>query len=363
MSSVSKRRPFYSVVIPIYNARKYINNCLTSLVNQHLSKELMEVIICDDCSPEECWDEVDKYEDKLNIIRCKTDYNFAPGNTREKAMQYVTGEWVTFLDQDDAFIEGTLGPTRDKIIESKEKYYVIGDFVETYKPTGQVIRAYERVSGWNHGKFYNMDNLWRACNLHFKKDMFSHEDVYITTNVSCCMRRLKAQPLYTDIMCYSWVQNEESLTHMDYDKLSGKRTFLEALFDDYLESTGLAYMDRYLEGFIDEEYAKDATVGCLGYCYIYCQSFIFQDPEGYIRENFDLVRDFMIKIKEIFQMDNDDLYNHFAKDDANVFMQVQKAAAVGAGNFIPQMTLREFLDYLHKDIKKYDPQKKKKYKQ
>ena len=361
MRTVSNPRPFYSVVIPIYNAGKYINNCLMSLVNQHLSKDIMEVIICDDCSPEPCWEQIEAFKDRLNIKTTQTSYNFAPGNTREKAMELVTGEWVTFLDQDDAMIENSLGPTRDKIIQSKEKYYVIGNFVEVDQKTGTVIRNYERITGWNHGKFYNMDNLWKPFNIHFKKDMFSHEDVFITSNVSCCMRRIRRQPFYTDILCYSWVQNVESLTHLKYTKIGNDHGFLEALFDDYLESTGWVYMNRYLEGFIDKEYAQRAIIGCLGYVYAYTESFMFQNPTGYIKENIDLVRDYYIKIKEVFQMTNQDVYDFFAKDNCDVYIQSQRSADVGAGAYIYVHTLKEYLDMLHKDIVQYDPQSKKKY--
>lgn len=42
----------FSVVIPAYNAEKTIGNCLESVINQDFSKDDYEIIVVDDCSPD-----------------------------------------------------------------------------------------------------------------------------------------------------------------------------------------------------------------------------------------------------------------------------------------------------------------------
>ena len=52
----------------------------------------IEVILADDCSPESYQEVVDSYRDILSIRQIKTDYNFTPGNTREKGVSIADGE-------------------------------------------------------------------------------------------------------------------------------------------------------------------------------------------------------------------------------------------------------------------------------
>ena len=38
----------------------------------------------------------------------------------------------------------------------------------------------KQARNWCHGKFYNVDNFWKKYNFHFKKNLKSHEDIYIS---------------------------------------------------------------------------------------------------------------------------------------------------------------------------------------
>ena len=59
----------------------------------------------------------------------------------------------------------------------------------------------------------------------------------------------------------------------------------------------------------------------------------------------------MIKIKELFGITNQDIYNHLAANDAQLFTQIKASADIASGPYIPSMTLMDFLNHLHKDIK------------
>lgn len=337
-----KERPFFSVVIPVYNGRKYIEECLWSLVNQCLPKDMMEVIICDDCSPEPCWDIIDEFKDDLNIITATTDYNFAPGNTREKAMEYVTGEWVTFIDQDDFFVDDTFWAIKEQIIQSNEKYCAASDFVEVNKKTNEIMREHDYTSSWNHGKFYNMDNLWKPYNIHFKKDMVSHEDVYISSQINMRLNKIGVSPLHLNTVCYIWIYEEESLSH----HLGGGPQFLNVHFKDYIDATGNAWIDGYNSGIISKEQALDFALITFGFIYFYFQSILFYVPD-YNKENIYYIRDYMKRIKEIFNISNEDIYMYFAINNAFKYMDVFDHAFPATGRFIPQMTLMEYIDYMN----------------
>ena len=93
-----------SVIIACYNARPFIARMLDSLVAQSFKD--MEVVLSDDCSPEPYDDIVQRYENKLNIVRTQTAYNCCPGNTRQAGYDASSGDWVIFGDQDDEYVPG-----------------------------------------------------------------------------------------------------------------------------------------------------------------------------------------------------------------------------------------------------------------
>lgn len=92
-----------SVIIPMYNSAKTIKECLESLVAQTIFPD-MELIIVDDHSMDDSRDMVMEYE-KLypeNIMLICLEENGGPGNARNVAMQYAAGEYIGFVDSDDA---------------------------------------------------------------------------------------------------------------------------------------------------------------------------------------------------------------------------------------------------------------------
>jgi len=344
-----EHRPFFSIVVACYNPRKYLSKLLLSIVNQHLPEEI-EVILSDDHSTEPYDDVVEKFKKYIHIKRTITDYNFAPGNTRQKGTEIATGKWLTFADQDDEFYPDTLVKVMEHIQNNDEPYYAVADFNEC-KMDGTVFREFRATLGWCHAKFYNLDNMWNKFGMAFKKDFKSHEDIYICSLSNCIMNFLNnREPLHIPVVVYCWYQNPESLTHGKYQSDAGTHTFLEFLFSDYIESTAMVYLDQYAKNNIDKGYACNSAIEVICYCYFYMMGFMFHDPLGYIRENFNHAKKLLIQTKKTFEITNQDIWNVLAADDAKAYMEIYKAALVGSGPYIPSMTLMEWLNYLHEDI-------------
>jgi teichuronic acid biosynthesis glycosyltransferase TuaG len=90
-----------SVVIPVYNASKYIEETLDCLLFQ--THKNFEVIIVDDCSTDNTICICRTYEKKFKEFTIiKTDKNFGcPGGPRNLGVKHSAGEWIAFLDADD----------------------------------------------------------------------------------------------------------------------------------------------------------------------------------------------------------------------------------------------------------------------
>ncbi|MDR0942507.1 MAG: glycosyltransferase [Holosporales bacterium] len=88
-----------SVIVPIYNAEKYLKDCLDSLINQSFRN--MEIILVDDGSTDNSYDickEYSELDDRITIIRQK---NQKQGAARNRGMEAATGKYVGFVDSDD----------------------------------------------------------------------------------------------------------------------------------------------------------------------------------------------------------------------------------------------------------------------
>ena len=113
----------YSVIIPDYNKEKYVKECLDSIFNQTLSKDMYEVIVIDDGSTDNSLDIIKNYDVKL----LRTNRKRA-GGARNVGIDAAQGEYIIFVDSDDYLYSNEVFEKLDKIIDGKD--IVFFDFEE-----------------------------------------------------------------------------------------------------------------------------------------------------------------------------------------------------------------------------------------
>lgn len=86
-----------SIIVPIYNAEKYLNKCIKSLINQ--TKENIEFILVNDGSTDSSEEIIKSYKDKR--IKYFKNKNQGIGKTRNFGIEKATGKYIMFLDSDD----------------------------------------------------------------------------------------------------------------------------------------------------------------------------------------------------------------------------------------------------------------------
>ena len=120
-----------SVVIPMYNAEKYIKETLDSVFTQTYKN--YEVIVVNDCSKDNSLKIVEEYQKQhknLKILNNEKNLNVA--ESRNKGVREAKGEWIAFLDADDKWTENKL-ETQLKLVKennsslSYASYYFIDD--------------------------------------------------------------------------------------------------------------------------------------------------------------------------------------------------------------------------------------------
>ena len=349
MSSEDYVDPFFSVVIACYNDGRYskdnyLDRLLTNLASQDIDRHDLQIIIVDDNSPVPFDDIVEPYEDKLDIIRASTEYNFAPGNTRQRGVECATGQWLCFADHDDLFCKDAFKEVKNFIETTGEQYFVYTPFYGT-DVEGKILRKYENTSGWCHGKFYNLRNFWQAEDIHFIHDLLSHEDIAVCTQVECALHKLNKVPTYFNYPTYAWTDNPESVSHIrrTVDYADSDYNFLELYFSDYIMSTGYIYAELVMKNYIDVEFALESMLQVLCYMYMYMQGFQTEHID-YLRINEIYCGQYISKLKHLFNIrDNSELYARIAAGDCDMYYTVRPRAEL-ATHFIPQKGLKQWMD-------------------
>lgn len=95
-----------SVIVPVYNVEKYLDECVTSLINQTLDE--IEILLIDDGSTDSSGVMCDKYAEKYNKINVVHKVNGGLGDARNVGFSKAKGKYVYFIDSDDLLDVGAL---------------------------------------------------------------------------------------------------------------------------------------------------------------------------------------------------------------------------------------------------------------
>lgn len=99
-----------SFIIPFYNVKQYIEECVRSLYDQDIPLEEYEVICVNDCSPDDSVDIVKRLQKKYyNLKLIEHEENKKLGGARNTGLKYAKGEYIWFVDSDDMIKPNSLG--------------------------------------------------------------------------------------------------------------------------------------------------------------------------------------------------------------------------------------------------------------
>ncbi|MBR0061592.1 MAG: glycosyltransferase, partial [Selenomonadaceae bacterium] len=257
---MDKNFPSVSVIIPLYNAEKYIGDCLDSLLAQTLKD--FEVIIVNDCSTDSSLDIADSYlerfDGRLKIISLPMNTGNA-SVPRNEGLRFSRGEYVFFMDDDDLLLDNALETLyayatdyQADVVCMEQGFLLTGDKVQAAawnknvqpdKPTLEPEDTSKRVESflqtsyswapWT--KFLRRDFLI-ANNIDFPPIKIS-EDVLWTFKVVCLAKNFLRVPnrlyVYRSVKD-SWSRAERS----PQDKI---KFWLAPLID------GLDYLEEFMD--------------------------------------------------------------------------------------------------------------------
>lgn len=233
-----------SVIVPIYNSEKYLDQCLASIVNQKYYD--LEIILVNDGSTDSSGEICERYNESDNRVVLINKQNEGLVRARKDGVRRATGEYITFVDADDWIDVDTyvnLGDFKEDIIayglteeygyisKAKTNYFADG-YYDEHKIKECIIP--EMLCTYNFFEFGMLPNL--VCKL-IKRSLFLKmmdevsEDVTIGEDVDFFYRIVsEAKSLIIKSNCpYHYRQHSESMMKKDIPIEAIKKLYLDLL--------------------------------------------------------------------------------------------------------------------------------------
>lgn len=147
-----------TVVIPNYNNGRYLSKCVESIVGQTY-RDLLEIIIVDDCSTDDSRDTILALAEKYPIVKpLLLEKNGKVSAARNAGLYAAKGEYITFVDADDCYY-------------NKEKISNEMALIEKHLEQGEDVVAYSSIVRMsNNGKVFTCPS--NARELYFEGNIY-----------------------------------------------------------------------------------------------------------------------------------------------------------------------------------------------
>lgn len=99
---MNKKRAMLSIIIPVYNVEKYLEQCLESIVDGNINVlGMLEIIVIDDGSPDKSGKIADQFAEQYPCVKVIHQKNAGVAAARNTGINEAKGEWLYFVDSDD----------------------------------------------------------------------------------------------------------------------------------------------------------------------------------------------------------------------------------------------------------------------
>ena len=170
-----------SVIIPVYNVEKYLEDCLDSVCNQ--SFEDMEIICVNDGSCDNSLDILNDYAKRDDRIKIISQPNQGLGAARNAGLSHANGNYIYFMDSDDYIELDTLEKLYSNALSNSSdmvlfKFQTVDDFKNVYK-RGAAFKIDDNFVDVDYDNFtftckdvknHVMNSAFSACLKLYKKE-------------------------------------------------------------------------------------------------------------------------------------------------------------------------------------------------
>lgn len=185
-----------SVIIPVYNAERYLEACVDSVLSQQNCN--LEVILVNDGSSDHSLEICEKYAEADKRIRLINQANKGVSAARNAALRTSTGEWIMFVDADDWLtsnaieeLANAISPKVDLIAGSTLKYrapFFFEDQIYENFESASLMDVIRNYALWSY--LFRADII-RDNNIRFDENLKYSEDRLFLFNYALHAKKIK----------------------------------------------------------------------------------------------------------------------------------------------------------------------------
>ncbi|OCN05575.1 hypothetical protein A4S06_08395 [Erysipelotrichaceae bacterium MTC7] len=204
-----------SIVVPVYNAEKYLVDCLESLVNQ--TYQDYEIVAINDGSTDQSKVILDQYAKTYDSMVVYHQENQGQAKARNKGVELARGEFICFVDSDDAITLDALTQLVSKQEEHNDD--IVWCNAKTVRVQTEGLLDEHLIYHADSNKLYFLNNTgpWRKM---IRKSLIMdhqlefptfarYEDIAVMPALACVARRIT----YLDAPLFLYNMHDDSLMH------------------------------------------------------------------------------------------------------------------------------------------------------
>lgn len=234
-----------SIIIPVYNIEKYIQECIESVIAQ--SYRNLQIIIVDDGSTDDSGKICDKYAAADQRIKVIHKPNGGLTSARNAGLREADGKWIAHIDGDDWVSRDYIGKLVSKA-QSDEADIAMCDFMvateENRLPYHIYNWAQQGIDGIKHYISESWTPIWGGIHAKILYDLYgisSPEGISYTEDFHAMLRLVlnarKITKVNTPLYCYR--QRPDSLLHNRSAKHISDQIWVIEDSSNYLRAKGI----------------------------------------------------------------------------------------------------------------------------
>ena len=236
MTEEGQTLPVVSIIVPVYNVKSYVGECVESLCRQTYTN--LEILLVDDGSTDGSGEVCDEYAGRDERIRVIHQANRGLSGARNMGLDDARGEYIAFVDSDDlvsrnyvetlyellmkyeadiaacAYIKGTT----EQLTDIREKVLALDNVKEICMPSVKLLKQWhgkykqQETVAWN--KLYCRE-VWNGRKKIRFPESRNHEDVLISHLV---VQGAKTIVLTTEILYFYRIRKGSITLPTEYDR-------------------------------------------------------------------------------------------------------------------------------------------------
>lgn len=211
-----------SIIIPVYNVAPFLDECLSSCINQTFRD--LEIIVVNDGSTDESEQIIIDYAAKDQRVITISKRNEGLIYARKSGLDVARGTYVFHLDGDDSIETNAIEMLHDEAVRSNSDY-VIGHYYEVYEEKKEERRLYEQggLSGQDFVCSMVVNKKWTIWGRLIQKTLFDNiiyrsifmgEDLYFNMQIGLKVKKMEVVNAYL----YNYNRHSGSVTVSQDDK-------------------------------------------------------------------------------------------------------------------------------------------------